>query len=75
MLINRTDADWMNTSFGGHVGSATGWDFVVTGGDGVTKLDHEIESYRRGEPGLGEVGGGVFLGEQEEGMRPAFLRA
>jgi hypothetical protein len=27
------------------VGSATGWDFLVTASDGVTKLNHEIESY------------------------------
>jgi hypothetical protein len=27
------------------VASATGWDFVITAGDGVTKLNHEVESF------------------------------
>ncbi len=45
VLISRTDPNWKFTSFGGHVGSATGWDFIVTDADGTTKLDHEIEKY------------------------------
>src|SRR5437773_5244606 len=43
VLVNRTDTAWKDTDFGGHVASATGWDFLVTAGDGTTKLDHEIE--------------------------------
>jgi len=45
VLISSTDPAWRYTSFGGHVGSATGWDFVVTDANGVTKLDYEIDSY------------------------------
>jgi hypothetical protein len=44
-LISRTDEAWKSTPNGGHVSSATGWDFVVTAGDGVTKLNHEIEKF------------------------------
>ncbi|MFI5095438.1 MAG: DUF2341 domain-containing protein [Candidatus Acidiferrales bacterium] len=45
VLISSTDPAWRHTSFGGHVASATGWDFVITDSGGVTKLDHEIETY------------------------------
>ncbi len=45
VLVNTTDPDWRHTANGGHVGSVTGWDFVFTDRDGLTKLDHEIEKY------------------------------
>lgn len=45
VLINTTDRSWKYSGFGGNVGSATGWDFVITAADGVTKLNHEIETY------------------------------
>ena len=45
VLINSTNYNWKFTAFGGHVLSATGSDFVVTAGDGTTKLDYEVESY------------------------------
>ncbi|MDP3963363.1 MAG: LamG domain-containing protein, partial [bacterium] len=45
VLINSTLWEWKHTSSGGHVGNTSGWDFLFTGSDGTTKLDHEIEKY------------------------------
>jgi len=45
VLVNTTDPDWRHTAWGGHVGSVTGFDFVFTDRDGLSKLDHEIEKY------------------------------
>ncbi|MFC1587710.1 DUF2341 domain-containing protein [Planctomycetota bacterium] len=45
VLINRTDADWRSKSNSGHVGQDDGGDILFTASDGVSKLDHEIESY------------------------------
>ncbi len=45
ILVSSTIPVWKTTENGGHVGSATGWDFVFTKSDGVTKLDHEIEKF------------------------------
>jgi hypothetical protein len=45
ILINTTDSDWADTVNGGHVSQSNGGDILFTAGDGVTKLDHEIESY------------------------------
>ena len=44
VLVSSTIVDWRHTDYGGHVNSATGWDFVSTASDGTTKLDHEIEA-------------------------------
>ncbi|MGD9036657.1 MAG: DUF2341 domain-containing protein, partial [Syntrophobacterales bacterium] len=53
VLINTTDADWMeDDSYGGHVAQTDGGDIMFTAADGVTKLDHEIEKY---EPSTGEL--------------------
>jgi hypothetical protein len=45
VLINTTDLDWRDSGNSGHVAQADGGDILFTAGDGVTKLDHEIESY------------------------------
>ncbi len=45
VMINTTDLDWRDTSNSGHVGQSDGGDILFTSADGVTKLDHEIESY------------------------------
>jgi len=53
VLINTIDADWMeDDSYGGHVAQTDGGDIMFTAGDGITKLDHEIEKY---EPSTGEL--------------------
>ena len=45
ILINRTDADWKDTSNSGKVAQADGGDILFTSSDGSTKLSHEIEKY------------------------------
>jgi len=45
VLVSSTQALWKSTANGGNVSSATGWDFVFTKADGITKLDHEIEKF------------------------------
>ncbi|MCK5413627.1 MAG: DUF2341 domain-containing protein, partial [Candidatus Pacebacteria bacterium] len=45
ILINRTDADWKDTSNSGKVGQSDGGDILFTSSDGSTKLSHEIEKY------------------------------
>ena len=45
VLFTRTDADMKRTSNGGKVVSATGVDIVFTKADGVTRVNHELESY------------------------------
>ncbi len=45
VLISTTSAMFKDTSNSGHVGQADGGDIVFTSADGITKLDHEIESY------------------------------
>ena len=45
-LVSTTSASLAFTDFtGGHMGTSTANDLVVTGYDGVTKLNHEIEQY------------------------------
>ncbi len=39
-------------SYGGHVAQTDGGDIMFTAGDGITKLDHEIEKY---DPATGEL--------------------
>jgi hypothetical protein len=45
VLISTTDLDWKEDSqaIPGHVAQTDGGDIMFTAGDGVTKLDHEIE--------------------------------
>jgi len=45
VLINQTDANLEYTSYGGHVGKSNGGDILFTASDGVTKLNHEVETY------------------------------
>jgi len=45
VLISVTDANLKTVANGGGVGKSDGTDIVFTASDGVTKLDHEIESY------------------------------
>ena len=47
MLINTTDLDWKEDSqaIPGHVAQTDGGDIIFTAGDGITKLNHEIEKY------------------------------
>jgi len=45
VLINTADADWRETSNGGHVAQSDGGDILFTSSDGITKLAHEIEKY------------------------------
>jgi len=52
VVVKTTDAALKTTSNGGHMGKANGGDIVFTASDGVTKLDHEIESYA---PSTGEL--------------------
>jgi hypothetical protein len=45
-LFNTTDAMLTNTTIGGHVTNASGFDIIFTcDAAGTQKLDHEIESY------------------------------
>lgn len=45
VLIDSTVALWADTGNGGHVEQADGGDILFTSANGITKLDHEIESY------------------------------
>lgn len=45
VLLQATDIDWRDGANGGKVAQADGGDILITAGDGVTKLFHEIESY------------------------------
>ncbi|HEY6160131.1 MAG TPA: hypothetical protein VI112_02880, partial [Bacteroidia bacterium] len=45
-LINITsDNDLRTVANSGHVENASGYDIIFTAADGVTKLDHQLESY------------------------------
>jgi len=52
VLINTTDPDWRDSSNSGHVAQSDGGDIIFAAGDGVIKLDHEIEKY---DPATGEL--------------------
>jgi hypothetical protein len=52
VLISTTDPNWKSTGNGGYVGQTDGGDFVFTLADGVTKLDHQIETY---DPTTGQL--------------------
>jgi len=53
VLISTTDADWREDDlYEGHVAQDDGGDIIFTAGDGITKLDHEIEKYN---PETGEL--------------------
>ena len=54
VLISTTDADWIEDSQAtpGHVAQTDGGDILFTASDGITKLDHEIETYN---PATGEL--------------------
>ncbi|MBN1674645.1 MAG: DUF2341 domain-containing protein, partial [Kiritimatiellae bacterium] len=47
-LISLADADLKSKANGGHVRHASGYDIVFTGSNGLTRLDHEIETYAAG---------------------------
>jgi hypothetical protein len=55
VLISTTDEDWKEDSqaIPGHVAQTDGGDIIFTAGDGVTKLDHEIEKYDETTPRRG----------------------
>ncbi|MBN1671744.1 MAG: DUF2341 domain-containing protein, partial [Kiritimatiellae bacterium] len=44
-LFSLTDSDLANTNSGGYVCHTNGYDILFTAQDGVTQLDHEIETY------------------------------
>jgi len=45
MLFSVTDVDLKTVTNGGSVGKSDGTDILFTASDGVTKLNHELESY------------------------------
>ena len=45
VLISVTSPNLKTTANGGYVGTTSGIDILFTGSDGLTKLNHEIESY------------------------------
>ena len=45
VLISLKEADLKSAASGGHVARPRGEDILFTASDGVTKLDHEMESY------------------------------
>ena len=45
MLVSVTDVSLKHTSYGGKVGKTNGTDILFTLSDGLTKLNHELESY------------------------------
>ena len=52
VLISVTDANLKTVANGGSVGKTDGTDMLFTASDGVTKLNHELESYN---PSTGQV--------------------
>src|SRR3990167_10280897 len=49
--VKTNSPDWALTSAGGKVASGSG-EFVFTGSDGITVLNHEIQAY---DPSTGEL--------------------
>ena len=45
VLISTTDADLKTTANGGKVTNSSGYDIIFSSADGITKLDHEIDTY------------------------------
>jgi len=45
LVVSGSHDSWKGTDYAGHVFQSDGGDFVFTGDDGKSKLDHEIESY------------------------------
>jgi len=45
VLISLTENELKSIGNGGHVGLSTGTDILFTAGDGITKLNHELEVY------------------------------
>jgi hypothetical protein len=52
VLFSVTDANLRSVANGGSVGKTDGTDILFTAGDGVSKLDHELESYN---PSTGQL--------------------
>ncbi|MBZ5607240.1 MAG: DUF2341 domain-containing protein [Acidobacteriia bacterium] len=52
VLISVTDANLMSVANGGNVGKNDGTDILFTAADGITKFNHELESY---SPTTGQV--------------------
>ena len=52
MLVSITDPELKPISGGGKVGKSDGTDILFTAGDGISKLNHELESYN---PATGSV--------------------
>ncbi len=52
VLFSVTDANLKSVANGGNVGKTDGTDILFTASDGITKLDHELESYN---PGTGQI--------------------
>jgi hypothetical protein len=52
MLFSVTDANLKTVANGGSVGKVDGTDILFTAGDGITKLNHELESYN---PSTGQI--------------------
>lgn len=52
VLISTTEAALKYTGSGGHVGNADGTDILFTNADGITKYNHEIETYTATTGGL-----------------------
>jgi hypothetical protein len=52
VLFSVTDANLKTVANGGSVGKTDGTDILFTAGDGVSKLDHELESYN---PSTGQL--------------------
>jgi gliding motility-associated-like protein len=45
IMISETDAQMAYSSFGGEMESANGWDIKFSLNDGLTELEHQLESY------------------------------
>ncbi len=52
MLFSVTNASFKTVANGGSVGESNGYDILFTAGDGMTKLNHELEYYN---PSTGQV--------------------
>jgi len=52
VLFSATDANLRTMANGGSVGKSDGTDILFTASDGVSKLDHELESYN---PSTGQI--------------------